>query len=68
MAVPVVNIRVMLVAVLKPFMVMHMRMGLAWRIVRLMFMLMVLIVDVPVFMMHWFVDVRVSMALGHVQP
>ena len=68
MLVAVVDIRIVRVCVFETVMPVGMRMRLARRVICLMLMLMMFVVNVPVIVPHEFMDVRVFMTFGNVQP
>jgi hypothetical protein len=67
MLVPVMDVRVMRMTMTKPLVFVHMSVGLRQQL-RFEVVPMMLVVAVPVFMFHCFVNVRVGMLLRQVQP
>ena len=68
MLVPVVDIRIVRVCVFQTVMLVRMGMRLARGIIRLMLMLMMFVVNVPVIVPYEFVNVRMFMTFGNMQP
>ena len=68
MRVAMMDIRIVRMFVFQPFVPMGMRVGLAWRIIWGVFMLVVLIMKVPVFVSLLGMNVPMLVYLRYVQP
>ena len=66
MGMPVVDIGIVRMGVFQPFVSMRMGMRFAARIVGWVFMSVMFVVSMPVFVLHWFMHVRVLMSFRDV--